>query len=375
MDLIKLLDVANPKKTKDTINLLIQNYENFGDEVRSIAQTAEDASQNALLISQDASKVAANAEANSTSAKQTAEEALAIIESADARSQAATETAEQALDNANTAIETSELAMNVATEAKSTVDQAVSTGVFGTFVHNSSGVSLLHAYMTHNLNQQDTEENFYVATPKLVRDALMDYYNKTTIDELELELSEATQAVATDLDNKPGLIVTDTSTGYIGEIFNGYTTNIASGNYSHAEGGGYYETENVGTTASGFASHAEGALTTASGTCSHAGGFYTIADQSNQTAIGEYNKSGQTGALFSVGNGETTQDRSTAFEVFKDGHAEVQGDLTVNGININTELTYLANDIEAVSNRVTAIEEDETILHSTDTLILNGGNA
>lgn len=40
MDFIKLLDVANPKKIKDTINLLIENYEDFGDTVQAIADKA-----------------------------------------------------------------------------------------------------------------------------------------------------------------------------------------------------------------------------------------------------------------------------------------------------------------------------------------------
>lgn len=225
MDFIKLLDVANPKKIKDTINLLIENYEDFGDTVQAIADKAAEDSAAALLAGNEAKQIAqqntedleeAIASQNTTiqqnkaeqdatieaafevqdaklnaqdeeiaqntttsdQAKQIAEEALAMIEQADARSQAATETAEDALALANESIETSELAMNVATDAKSTVDQAISTGVFGTFVHNTAGISLLHAYMTDDLNQENTDENFYMATPKLVRDALTNYYTK-----------------------------------------------------------------------------------------------------------------------------------------------------------------------------------------------------
>ena len=212
MDLIKLLDVDNPKKIKDTLNVLIANYENFGDRVQAIADSAAKDSAAALdagneakqiaqentesleqsIIAQDTriteaivaqdlkldtaiaaqdAVVSQSAEA-STSAKQTAEEALAMIEQADARSQEATALAEQAIAEAGEATATSELAMNVATEAKSSVDQALSTGVFGTFVHNPSGFSLLHAYMTDDINAEDTDERFHIATPKLVRDAL-----------------------------------------------------------------------------------------------------------------------------------------------------------------------------------------------------------
>ena len=59
------------------------------------------------------------------------------------------------------------------------------------------------------------------------------------------------------------------SSNKIGEIFNNYSTNTASGQFSHAEGNG--------TTASNAASHAEGTVTTASGQFSHAEGRSTTA--------------------------------------------------------------------------------------------------
>lgn len=226
MDLIKLLDVANPKKIKDTLNLLIGNYEDFGDRVQAIADKAAEDSAAALEAGNESKEIAQasataleqsiaaqdaiidTAKQNAAAAKQTSEEALAMIEQADARSQAATETAETALDNANTAIETSELAMNVATEAKSTVDQAISTGVFGTFVHNTSGISLLHAYMTDNKDTENTEDNFYLATPKLVRDALAPINTslgtlETSLEDLQSSLTNyATLSTAQNLSNK-----------------------------------------------------------------------------------------------------------------------------------------------------------------------------
>jgi hypothetical protein len=76
------------------------------------------------------------------------------------------------------------------------------------------------------------------------------------------------------------------------EIFNDYrnrstdkTTNIndgnvASGDYSHAEGSS--------TTASGNYSHAEGRATTASGACSHAEGWKTTASGQSSHAEGSY---------------------------------------------------------------------------------------
>ena len=85
--------------------------------------------------------------------------------------------------------------------------------------------------------------------------------------------------------------------GIGGEIFNDYEDNIASGNYSHAEGSGTEasgvgshaegqrttsssqgsHSEGVNTSASGIGSHAEGHSATASGMYSHAEGFQTTA--------------------------------------------------------------------------------------------------
>lgn len=71
------------------------------------------------------------------------------------------------------------------------------------------------------------------------------------------------------------------------EIFNAYDeqyANIASGEYSHAEGvqtiasGDISHAEGVSTIASGGVSHAEGTGTKASGEYSHAEGCYTFAD-------------------------------------------------------------------------------------------------
>lgn len=100
-------------------------------------------------------------------------------------------------------------------------------------------------------------------------------------------------------------------TAYKGaEIFNDYGNNIASGNFSHAEGGsttasgdrshaegggtkasgGSSHAEGSGTEASGSFSHAEGELTTASGDWSHAEGYETIASGARSHAEGSRTK-------------------------------------------------------------------------------------
>ena len=83
--------------------------------------------------------------------------------------------------------------------------------------------------------------------------------------------------------------------GLHSEIFNG-TDNIASGQYSHAEGvrteatGDYAHAEGQATTASGYASHAECSRTKASGSYSHAEGYTTIASGMCSHAEGSHCK-------------------------------------------------------------------------------------
>lgn len=164
------------------------------------------------------------------------------------------------------------------------------------------------------------------------------------------------------------------------EIFNNYsartfsesfveTGNVASGNYSHAEGycttadgddfhaegfctragGGYshaegFDTSAIGatshaegyktrasganshtegnlTTAIGDYSHAEGFNTTASGNYSHAGGAKTVAEYYAETAIGRYNvkkspsNNNQLGDYFVVGKGTSENARANIFRI------------------------------------------------------------
>ena len=91
-----------------------------------------------------------------------------------------------------------------------------------------------------------------------------------------------------------GKIDENTATG---EIFNCdmiYNVNIASGEYSHAEGfnttasGSYSHAEGFNTTASGESSHVEGNDTSASGNNSHAEGDHTIASGFYSHAEGDH---------------------------------------------------------------------------------------
>ena len=122
-----------------------------------------------------------------------------------------------------------------------------------------------------------------------------------------------------------------------GEIFNSYSSNVASGGYSHAEGrntqagGAASHAEGLNTITSGDYSHAEGNFCIAIGNCSHAGGKDSgtsyeasfvhgtgVKDSGpNSVAFGKYNKNTQ-GVLFAIGDGSSGDDRKNAFEVKSD---------------------------------------------------------
>ena len=123
----------------------------------------------------------------------------------------------------------------------------------------------------------------------------------------------------------------------------GYGT-TASGDSSHAEG--------YNTTASGHYSHAEGYYTSASGYCSHAQNYYTIADYNYMTAIGNYNISNtneqvnkKKNKLFVIGNG-TKLKRQDAFIITDNGDVFVSGNVFVKG-NVKKSIgnnNWVSND-------------------------------
>ena len=99
--------------------------------------------------------------------------------------------------------------------------------------------------------------------------------------------------------NTDGMSWNKNETDYTGkataEIFNDYVNNIASGNYSHAEGsgtvasGGYSHAEGYNCISSGTRSHAEGYNTKASNAGSHSEGYYTTASGNFGTHAEGYN--------------------------------------------------------------------------------------
>ena len=103
-----------------------------------------------------------------------------------------------------------------------------------------------------------------------------------------------------------------------GSLIQGLAGNIASGEYSHAEGsitkaiGDYSHAEGDYTQAKGNYSHAEGqeTMTLASGQYSHAEGYNTIASANYQHVQGQWNATSSVQSAFIVGNGTGNNNRS-----------------------------------------------------------------
>ena len=170
------------------------------------------------------------------------------------------------------------------------------------------------------------------------------------------------------INTSPGEIVTGKSyvvgeektviAGTGAEVFNDYENNIASGDYSHAEGnetmayGNYSHAEGSGTTASGNYSHAEGSGTIAQGISSHASGNRTAAMSNYQTVIGNFNAPDSANKYaFIIGNGSyQTTNRSNAFAI--DWYGNVYIDNATTGIDIRTLVptsTYSSSGTTAVN--------------------------
>lgn len=133
----------------------------------------------------------------------------------------------------------------------------------------------------------------------------------------------------------------------------------AIGNYSAALGnettasGLYSLATGSKSTASGTSSRAEGAHTIASGHYSHAEGYQTRTGGNYQHVSGTYNI-GRATTLFEVGNGSTEEERSNAFEVYKDGRAKSYVDIKT--------ITLEDNDLVPVAYMKQYIKEHFTEL-------------
>ena len=166
-----------------------------------------------------------------------------------------------------------------------------------------------------------------------------------------------------------------------GKVAEGNDTTTASGEYSHAEGGGttasgynshaegclttasgdYSHAECNYTTASGISSHSEGYNTAASGSFSHAEGEGTTASSAHQHAQGKYNIEDANNKYADIiGNGTTEDARSNAATVSWDGISWSQTDVRAGGTDQDSATHSLSAKQNATDNNLTTI--DKTIV-------------
>lgn len=119
-----------------------------------------------------------------------------------------------------------------------------------------------------------------------------------------------------------------------GEIFNDYNNNIASGDYSHAEG---YNT-------------------TASGNYTYAGGYNTISNVNNMFSIGKFNNNtNNDNKLFVVGNGTSDSDRNDAFVVYDNGNVYCDNNLKIKSLTLNDKIINdIINESEESDDKILA---------------------
>lgn len=171
------------------------------------------------------------------------------------------------------------------------------------------------------------------------------------------------------------------------------TTTIAKGNYSFSSGdnsvaladdsfAGNYKTVAAGVASFsiGYETQAIGPVSFVSGTRNkvdggNAAGFGNdnVVSHNNQFVIGYFNNN-KIGTLFEIGNGASNSNRSNSFEVYTDGHAELQTQgTTPNSVVINSELDRA---IEEVKNNpdVRDIVQTKQDLDNYDTSILGNND-
>ena len=160
-------------------------------------------------------------------------------------------------------------------------------------------------------------------------------------------------------------------------------SSTASGNYSHAEGdkttasGNYSHSEGRLTTASGNLSHAEGINTTSSGSNSHVEGMYTVAQRRSQHVFGEYNVLDTTGSgainkgsyIEIVGNGTSSSARSNARTLDWSGNEVLAGKLTVGAAPTNNMDVATKQYVDsAVGSGITYLQGSVSFNDTTATL-------
>ena len=261
--------------------------------------------------------------------------------------------------------------------------------VIGTYNIDETGQTTNKLFVIGNGDAINRNDVFFVkSTGEIEGDGTITAKNGSN----KIKLDPSTNKIKISSDN--GTNWTDYSTGNEGvgkygtganaEIFNNYSNNTASGDYSHAEG--YITTasndnahaEGNHTKATGICSHAEGYATEASGHSSHAGGYQTVASQEDETVIGRFNidETGQTtNKLFVIGNGAANNKRNDAFYVKSDGESFINGQLLIqNETDSNTpNKTVFKIDNHEIINNQDAIDNILNIKQNKD-VVFNGSD-
>ena len=136
------------------------------------------------------------------------------------------------------------------------------------------------------------------------------------------------------------------------EIFNDFENNIASGDYSHAEG----------------------SETSAAGDYSHAEGKGTITKNAAEHASGKYNQSHKDTTIFSIGIGESKADRKNAIEVTQDGDIYVNSIGGYDGTNPSNSkdiATYLPNMVYITYEDLKTLRDNDQLVPGQQYRITN----
>lgn len=215
-------------------------------------------------------------------------------------------------------------------------------------------------------------------------------YQTKTDESLDTNDKTVVGAINEILPKATGVGKVDSHSDGTGEIFNNYSTNLAAGSYTHAEG--------INTKAYGYgshaeghgsiagkedvlvtAAHAEGGATVASGYFSHAEGSSTVALNSNEHAEGRFNLSNNIPAkqqytLHSVGIGTSSSDRKNAHEIMNNGDHYIYGLGGYDGTNAiedtSQTLQEVVNSKQATITAGTGLEfEGNTLNVTLDTTV------
>ena len=154
----------------------------------------------------------------------------------------------------------------------------------------------------------------------------------------------------------------------------------AIGNYSHAEGGGLTQAigeashaEGRSTQAIGPFSHAEGQNTQAVGDFSHTEGFNTITSGSHQLAVGQYNIPITDQSAFIIGDGTAGIGNEHNLLVAASGAVTISGSLLVDGSTTSTSFTGSLQGTASYADQALSSSFASTASYAPAYLPLTGG--